>query len=211
MERFQELNPNNCRIFIDYSGKESKPVRFEYVKTSGVLKMLYNTFFILWIMFNTILVWFNFIIFGLIYAIQNWGLNEATLGTWDIIELYPPLLFANYFFMIPFAAALLFMVFPKLMKLMPFINCLTHPKYFEKEFTIKDVKNNQVEIPLFRNMSLDYDATEDFSKYLTNFKIVEHPFTYGTSKKRTRNEFMWKAVWYFKQKPINGRIKVRFR
>ena len=103
-----------------------------------------------------------------------------------------------------------------------------------KTFKDNDIKYNQeennyfCELPIFNNIILDYNATEDFSKYLELFEIKEHDFKYYLKprfrkrllkqrkgkdkvKKKEMNEFIWYARFYFKQKPIKGYIEVIFK
>ena len=103
-----------------------------------------------------------------------------------------------------------------------------------KTFKDKDIKYNQeennyfCELPIFANIILDYNATEDFSKYLELFEIREHDFKYYLKprfrkrllkqkkgkdrvKKKEINEGIWYARFYFKQKPIKGKMDVIFK
>jgi hypothetical protein len=68
-----------------------------------------------------------------------------------------------------------------------------YPKYMAwagekkyKTFTSEDIiingKDIYCEIPLFSNTMCNYEATKDFSKYLTLFKIKEYGFEYRKKK-----------------------------
>ncbi len=88
-------------------------------------------------------------------------------------------------------------------------------------FKPKDVKkeggNLYCEIPLFANVLLDYEATEDFSRYLKYFEIEEYKFKYherklfGTKKKLIKNEWMWYAKFYFSKPIKKGELRVVFK
>jgi hypothetical protein len=86
-------------------------------------------------------------------------------------------------------------------------------------FFPKDVKNNKIEIPMFQNIFLDYDASEDFSKYLESIEIKEHPFNIirrinNKLKKKTKlfpNEWLWKAEFKFSKKPKICKLVVEFQ
>jgi len=97
-------------------------------------------------------------------------------------------------------------------------------------FKPKDIKKEAniyfVEIPLFENIILDYDAKKDFSTYLDYFEIKEYRFKYvkgkdlksmrkkknkKNAKKMKVNEKLWYAKFYFSQKPLNGKLEVLFR
>lgn len=91
---------------------------------------------------------------------------------------------------------------------------------FDARYYVKFDKvpvNKQIEIPLFKNIYLDYKATKGFSKNLLKMKIIEHPFTHIVRKGRRRKEmitktkkqvYLWKAVFYFKQIPKDGQLEV---
>ncbi|HED06265.1 MAG TPA: hypothetical protein ENI61_06250 [Ignavibacteria bacterium] len=141
-------------------------------------------------------------------------------------------MFSNVF---NFKSSILFI----LIFIFPFINYFVfkkrwdslYPKYQAlistkkfKKFLPKDIKrdndnNLYCEIPIFNNIILDYKATEDFSKYLKFFEIREFNFKHykyskiknSKRKKRKLNEYIWYAKFYFKQKPINGKLEVIFK
>jgi len=90
-------------------------------------------------------------------------------------------------------------------------------------FKPKDLrKENQsyfVEIPLFKNVLLEYESKKDFSKYLDSFEIKEYNFKYvkgrsmkdAMKSKKKVNERLWYARFYFSEKPIDGELRVLFR
>lgn len=114
-----------------------------------------------------------------------------------------------------------------------------YPKYqgwvTEKKVTIlksKDIKKDNekyyCELPIFYNIILDYNATQDFSKYLEVFEIREHNFKYfiipkrkkrllktkrgkERIKKRELNDCIWYARFYFTHKPKLGKITVIYK
>lgn len=101
------------------------------------------------------------------------------------------------------------------------------------KFCSKDVKHSSedgyyCEIPVFNNVILDYNAKEDFSKYLKLFEIEEHKFKYykPINKKRKKkltkkdkkerrkemlNDYLWYAKFHFSQKPTKGSLEVIFK
>lgn len=74
-------------------------------------------------------------------------------------------------------------------------------------------------IPIIKNKipKIRFNATKEFSKYLIEFEIREHnyhSFKYqkmGKKKQRVKNEFLWYARWYFKEKPETGFLEVIYR
>lgn len=78
---------------------------------------------------------------------------------------------------------------------------------------IKEVPANKiVELPLFKNIYLDYNVKGEFSKYLKKVEIREHPFYKGVfkkgklKKKKGNNYMLWYARFYFSEIPKNGEL-----
>jgi hypothetical protein len=108
----------------------------------------------------------------------------------------------------------------------PKLNKKLHDARYSAEFFPKDLPaNNIIEIPLFKNMYMDYDATEDFADYLQKVSIIEHPFNIHIRKgwpfirllpfmKKTEIKkpqvYLWKCVFEFKEKPKDGQLIVRW-
>ena len=101
-----------------------------------------------------------------------------------------------------------------------FMAWMASKKY--KKFTTKDlIYNNKdiyLELPIFNNVICDFKATKDFSKHLIEFEIEEYKFkSFSKSKqkdgtrKRTFNEKLWYARWYFKEQPKKGFVEVIFK
>ena len=78
----------------------------------------------------------------------------------------------------------------------------------------ENLKTKQVEIPLFRNVILNYKATGQCGKYLKRIKITEHPFMQIVTKKSgfavRPNDYLWKCLFYFDKIPKTGRLDVYF-
>lgn len=91
---------------------------------------------------------------------------------------------------------------------------LSDARYYAKFDKVP--KNKQIEIPLFKNIYLDYKATKGFSKNLIRMEIIEHPFTQIVRKGKRREKitktkkqvYLWKAVFYFKQIPKDGQLEM---
>jgi len=83
-------------------------------------------------------------------------------------------------------------------------------------FEPKEVGDNLfIEIPLFKNIELSYEATKEFSDYLSRVEIIEHPFntihkTIKGKKYIDKGIFLWRARFYFSQKPLDGVIEVKW-
>jgi len=100
-------------------------------------------------------------------------------------------------------------------KKIPKINAAISGRSYKAIFK-KIPENRIIEIPLFENVKLNYNATEDFSKYLKKVEIKEHPFNRvlikkGKIKKRRKNIGLWYARFYFSQSAKNGKLEVVFK
>lgn len=89
-------------------------------------------------------------------------------------------------------------------------------KYYK--FEPKDVENNQVDIPSFSNVELDYKTTGEFSDYLKSIRIREHkhyPYTKTKDgfklKKIKRDNFKWSAKFIFSKPPKTGSLEVVYQ
>jgi hypothetical protein len=87
----------------------------------------------------------------------------------------------------------------------------------EKIFTKEDISENKVIIPSFSNVFLDYKTSGDFNKFLQKIEILEMPFDYKTRRfwlpflsKKEKNDYKFRAVFYFSQKPMEGSLNVEF-
>jgi hypothetical protein len=102
----------------------------------------------------------------------------------------------------------------------PLLNKKLYDAKFSAEFLPKDFPaNNIIEIPLFKNMYVDYDATGDFAENLKKISIIEHPFNRlikkgGMFRKKTIakkvNVYLWKCVFEFKDKCEKGKLELRW-
>jgi len=109
----------------------------------------------------------------------------------------------------------------------PELNKKMHDAHYSAEFTAANfpVDKNIIEIPLFKNMYMDYDATGDFAEQLIKVSIIEHPFNRLVKKGLPRlfrkkddskniikktNVYLWKCVLEFKDKPKDGQLVLRW-
>lgn len=101
----------------------------------------------------------------------------------------------------------------------PLLNKKLSDARFSAEFTPENfpLATKFIEIPLFKNMYMDYDATGDFAEQLIKVSIVEHPFNVLIKKGRIKktvvkkpNIYLWKCIFEFKETPVGGKIEVRW-
>ena len=88
--------------------------------------------------------------------------------------------------------------------------------YYVK-FKKEDIKNNQIEIPLFKNVKLEYKTNGDFSDKLLRLEIMEHDFLEKVifkkkpDKKSMKQVWLWKTIFTFKEIPKDGYLEVWFK
>ena len=203
-QEHQEINPSNSRIFINYRKGDNPDVRMEYINVHKPFVICLSTFIYAWF-FKGLIIPFGFLALVII-ALR--GMQVTFIG-----GLLNALIFINLTLVPPILFAMLFAFNNNLLKLMPEINrYLTSGRHYEAEFEVYDIEDGKIELPLFANIVCDYKVTQGMSKYLSRFEIVEHPFNHQiTSKRRVRNEYLWKAVWYFDKVPSTGTLKVKFK
>ena len=187
--------------------------------------------------------------------------SEMTNSRRDLLITVAPVLivYAVFLILIILNAKWITLIFTKTKwghKAFPEINKRLHGKGYSAEFFPQDVSilgyikpvspepgsdyilggdRWYVEIPMFKNMYMDYEASEEFSKYLTKISIVEHPFSRYVKKKgipltrikkakkkikhsseldiyydKKTNIYLWKAIFEFKQKPTTGSLRLWF-
>lgn len=206
MKKYQLENPNNCRVKIEFN-KKNNPVTFEYVGTDSAFNLCFR-FWRRFMFFNGLLI-FVFI-FGIIMGIL-WEHRQDP--KYAILWFVMLLLYWIIAYGIPGVLALIFSN-TRLIKTMPYLWNLGRTKFYA-DFKPEDIKDNKIEIPLYSNVFLQYEMSEDFSKYIDKIDIVEHPFNIivrkGWKKRELkRNEFLWKATFYFNGKIKKGLLKTEF-
>lgn len=198
LNKYQEDNPNNCRVTVDYGKPKGSNVSFEYVGTRSQFSIVLN-----YILKKSIFYYYPIIL--IIYTLY------MTIDESNIFRI----IYITYLFFVPFLLSLV-ICNSKFIKLMPYLQAKGHTIYLA-EFSQDNIKDNKIEIPLFSNVFLHYKTEGDFNNKLEKIEIIEHPFnivTYkGTFKRKTklqRNEFLWKATFSFSEKPKDGKLLVRW-
>lgn len=210
-KKFQENDPNNARITVDYNNPKS-PVKFEYVGTQSPYKICYN-----WAFRRIYLYFFPFLFLelGYLYFLMKISMGTPMKAIWICYVAIGSTFF--FFYGFPALFALLFSK-TRLIKLMPKLSMGGETKYVA-EFQPKDVIDNKIELPLYDNVFLGYKAEADFSSCLDRVEIREHPFNILTFKQKLfrkgerelkPNEYLWKATFYFSRQPTSGSLKLIF-
>lgn len=195
---YQLENPNNARITIDYLNKE-KPVSFHYIGKESNFKIVWRLFFYKYMQYFLPLIVLGC---GFVYYLIVFSRSiNIFFGTYLLFLII---------YGIPLFLTFLFITFKPLLKLIPYIYSFGS-KYYLVVFDAGDIKDNKIEIPLFKNVFLNYHATKEFSKYLIKYEAIEHEFNYKlNNKKYVKNPYLWKAVFTFSEPPKTGLLFVRF-
>lgn len=208
MVKYQLENPNNCRVKIDYN-KGLNPVTFEYVGTDTPFQICFK----FWRQY--------FVLFGLIpfvFYAGSFMVFILTAPSSNHIIIYALAFLLIYYCMCIVFPALLACLFSqtRLIKVMPYLWAFAKTAYYA-EFKPEDIKDNKIELPLYANVFLGYVLTEDFADKINNIEIIEHPFNklvtkgfFKVKRKLKRQEYLWKATFYFKGKIKKGSLKIVF-
>lgn len=200
--KYQLDDPNNARVFINYKDKKN-PIKFEYVGNRHSFTILFITIYTLWF-FNGI-----FLIVAPTIVLLSYLLKDAN----TLIAIANVLFTFELLFVIPIFVVFIFYHNPKLMRLIPNIwFMMPGSPLYVKTIKPEDIKNNKFEIPLFKNIGLNYVAKKEFSKYLERVEIVEHEFkAFKNRRKQIPQDILWKATFYFSKKPKTGELKIEFK
>ena len=241
VETYNGKSPRNARIKIDYTG-ESPSVQFKYPRKDGHEGSMFSLIFIIWIIFLYI-AFFSFM-FGAaseqVTTQNETQINDTQINdtqkeiTKEAIEqaekslLQLPIKLLILFLIVFIPPILINKIFKKkLNAFYPIYQAWRASKKYV-EFKAKDIKTSKingkeeiyVEIPYFENVILKYEATKDFSKYLTIMEIKEHNFKTKENHKRKKkksikvkkqNEWYWNARFYFNKIPKDGKLSVVFK
>jgi len=224
---YKEYLPLNARIIIDYNQKKGEKVKFSYPKEmeykKAVWKSGYPTINGFWLVLNIQFFMYVLVPFFIIRWISDYyhifGLQTATgliidthLIAIGIVEIFTVPIIVTFY--LSRNKEKLSTWIPKMGylsgKLLGFLK--------EMDFTPKDITNeNKAIIPIFSNVTLKWFPDGDFNKYLEKIEILELPFHYKIrffwwlkKWKALQNDYLFRAVFHFSQKPENGSMKVEF-
>ncbi len=240
VETYNGKSPRNARIKIDYTG-ECPSVQFKYPRKDGFEGSMRGP--ITAVCAILAIIGYLFFSFGISYGqpmsqnetqindtnVSNDSYEESDTEKIPLKELLKPLkiltIFYLFIFVLPWIIDKIFK--KKLNALFPIYQAWKASKKYV-EFKAKDIKTSNingkkeiyVEIPYFENVILKYEATKDFSKYLTIMEIKEHNFKTKENHKRKnkksikvkkQNEWYWNAKFYFNKIPKDGKLSVVFK
>lgn len=239
-ETYKEYLPLNARVIVDYTKEQkvtfSYPVEMTYEK--AVWKRGFQIILSFWLalhgyVLNILLPFFLLFFFGFLMYLGFEGTHTITsvTGGWKNSLLCMGLLIVClvYIFGIPamfnYFASKRKEFYAGLIPKMGYWKSKMSPVVNEKEFIPIDVIENVVVIPQFNNVYLHYEADGEFNEYLEKIEIWELPFNLRIKihplmgwwvkpllsiKDGEKNSFEFRAVFHFKQKPMNGKLVVTY-
>lgn len=236
---YKDYLPANARIIVDYKAKDpvtfSYPREWSYRK--AVWKMGYSAVAGFWLALHLPIVYLVLYIFipGIViyffYLLSLVDINElmsyettSTLGSSFNSIIFMLIFYGFIFFYLLGIPAIITWYLSlnkeRLSKWIPKMGywatkILCQCK--EMIITTKDIKDNKAVLSAFKNVYLNYEPTGDFEKYLEKIEVLEIPFNFKKRrffipflKKKTYNDFIFRAVFFFSKKPIKGEMKVEF-
>jgi len=224
---YKDYLPLNARIIIDYNQKKGEKVKFSFPNEMGYKKAVWHR------AFPTVMS-LCFVIFFLYLLLPIVILDVVSSVIMDFLSVKMSTNIYSTFFIdnISGFLILMFLIFPavltfylsrdreKLSKWIPKFGYWTGylvGYLCQKEFTDKDVCENKVVIPVFQNVTLRWFPNEDFNRYLEKIEILELPFSFKKKPflmfgkwREIKNEYIFRAVFYFSQTPEKGSMLVEF-
>ena len=213
MDKYADSLPINARITVDYT-KPNNDVRFEYPVNDRnikkwVLSFIFPSIFLIWV-FICIFIGMGYSIVTNLDTIYNlpettFILSELLMSLFALALAFiaafaPPILLSFY---IGYNYSKFKYIFPKFQAS---ISRFLSGGHFHT-FVVDELKEPVFEIPLFKNVLLSYEASDDFSKYLRRVEVREHDFQY----KGEKTQWLWKAKFIFSEIPKSGMLYGKFQ
>lgn len=177
-----------ARVTVDYNKNRGERVKFQFPVRRKKIEHIIDVFMIS-------LVFWIILGFPLHICLAFIGLNEILaiemVGT---ISIFTILMFTVFKKHLPEYQVWLEIMFGSLKEV------AARPK---------DIRDNRFQVPMFSNLLLQYECFGDFNKTLERIEIREYNFRFVQGKKR-KNTSYWYANFYFKERPKDGKMIVRF-
>jgi len=229
MNSYHNYIPANARVNIEFSKDE--PVSFSYPREwtywKAVWKIAYSNVFLLWITINfktiSYVSWVALPVLSLKYLffpVSVYLPGDFIVYDWTFILrlLLSILIFFMYFYGLPALFTLwLAQDKDKMARWIPKIGywarIMLRGYEAVKVWEAKDIVDNKLVLPNFSNVYLDYEASGSMGECLERIQVLEYKFDWvkkGVFKKKEKNDYVWYAVFTFKQMPQDGSLKVKF-
>lgn len=223
MRRIADKLPLNARVSIDYSTGD---VSFDYPDERNHRTQIYMVLvpiLLAWVIVNCTLFAVYILIDGLHELASNPELQQQIYTNvtstsdskldYDMARLY--LLGLAWLFTPPYVATRYIVAnYERFMVSFPKFNYwFLHKVLRYKEYIVREnsLDDTTYELPIFKNIMLNYETEGEFANYLQRVDIEEIQYL---REKRNGEEkkvnIYWKAVFTFTQPPRNGKLEVRF-
>jgi len=217
MTEYADRFPMNARVSVDY---KTGRVSFGYLGNkkkwvSWTVDFIYPSVLFIWI-FANLGIYLGVL---LIRTLQTPLLSDGGAVNWGEMYLQAVIIavFIGYFFGIPmFVSLVIGRYYHKFMKIWPRLQARIARLSGQSKYRAIVTKLDKTiyEIPMFKNVLLDYKAEGDFAKQLKKIEIVEHPFKIIRKEKGKEvekpNQSLWKAIFKFTKIPKDGKLVVNF-
>jgi hypothetical protein len=207
------ISPLNSRIMVDY---EKKDIKFSYPGGPGSLKTRMGI--IGGMIFLPIAALFlsGFFISAvlhsmpeIIYAYNHPNHADAVEGILGFVKIFGVIavatattLFISY--IVSTKYKYFASTFPKLQfKIYSVVSGV-------KEIRIKKLDSDEFILPTFSNVVLDYELKGDFADKIKYVNVIDYPYKLYYKGECHNILKMWKAIFKFKERPVNGSMVLRF-
>lgn len=218
MEQIADNFPMNAGINVAFP---SRKVTFSYSEKSTSkksLKLIYMSIFQLWFIANILMMAVLFIsaftVFILAGNVFAPSLETASVDFSELLKLGAVI---GYMLLLPLIpSAYLTWKYEKFSKIFPKLNYFVASLFeVRKSVIVESLDKPVFELPLFQNVYLGYEATEDFSKFLKNIEVKEFGFKcirtdIFKKEKEVNLTSRWRAIFSFSQVPKNGKLVINF-
>jgi hypothetical protein len=213
---FQEMTPNDARIYINFMNKK-KPVSFQYPSKESTFSLIMWLIGGNWAIIILIILLVNLPLTLILLPIDSTpknSIDSSEVGTF--IALFPSILI--FLFLIPLLITLIIISNKSFLKQIPKI--MQRMELFFKrgynQVIVKNLKSKKYTLPIFSNIFLEYKATEDYGKYLKKIEVKEYDFwtikrhITNRKKDKVKQTEYWKADFIFTEVPKKGELKLTF-
>ena len=227
---YKDYLPANARVIVDYTRKNkvgfSYPLEWTYWK--AVWKRGFQTVATFW---SSLHICFFIYLMPLFVIALVGGLIFLIIHPIDLIS--EASVISSNWIVYPILGAIFWVIgIPALITFWLALDKERMAKWFPKlgyfagimvegtlvtQFTKDNISDNKAIIPSFNNVFLNYKAHKDFNKYLEKVEILEIPFHFKIRRfwlpflsKKEKNDYDFRAVFYFSQKPMEGSLDVEF-
>lgn len=206
-------SPLNARIMVDY---DKKDIKFSYPGGSGSvlarLSIISSFASGLALIFAVVIFFSLNIINSIPEIIQIFNHPNPVDGVNGVLMVYRIFgLFAGSLVASTIISYIIAWKYEYFASTFPKLQYFVYSKiYGVKEIHIKKIDSDEFILPTLKNIVLDYELKGDFADKIKYVNIVDYPYDLYLNGILHKNLRMWKAVFKFKKRPVNGSMVLRF-